>query len=138
VIVYLDSSAIIKRVIDEPDSAALERQLGEWAGTDGPAQTSTLAEVEVSRALRRRLDIELDYTRIRDASDAAFGDLVIHPIDAEIVRTARIIDPPILRSLDALHLATAVLIGADVVVTYDDRLAEAAAAVGLTASAPRA
>jgi predicted nucleic acid-binding protein len=76
------------------------------------------------------------YVQLRDALDAAFGDLVIHPVDAEIVRTARVIEPPVLRSLDALHLATAVLIGAEVVVTYDERLAESAAAVGLTPVAP--
>jgi len=136
VTIYLDSSALLKRVVDEPDSEALERQLRKWA-EEGPAQTSALAEVEVSRALRRRLDLDVDYVEIRDAVDGALGDLVIHPMDVEIIRTARIIDPPILRSLDAIHLATAVLIGAEVIVTYDDRLAEAAAAVGLVAVAPR-
>ena len=134
--VYLDSSAIIKRVVQERESEAFERALAEWS-RDEPAQTSLLAEVEVSRALRRRLDIDVDYVDIRDAVDEAFGDLVIHPIDAEVIRTARIIDPPVLRSLDAIHLATAVLIGAEAIVTYDVRLADAAAAVGLVAIAPR-
>lgn len=134
--VYLDSSAVIKRVVDEPESDALENALAEWAA-DAPAETSSLAQVELARALRRRLDTDLSYTDIRDAIDDALGDIVIHPMDGEIVRTAQIIDPPVLRSLDAIHLATAVLIGADVVVTYDDRLAQAAAAVGLRAAAPR-
>lgn len=135
-IVYLDSSAVLKRIIEERESDALESRLAAWAES-GPAQTSALAEVEVARALRRRLEIDFDYVRLRDALDAAFGDLVVHPIDGEVTRTARIIDPPVLRSLDATHLATAVLIGADVVVTYDERLADAAVAVGLTAISPR-
>ncbi|GAA4168819.1 hypothetical protein [Gryllotalpicola koreensis] len=59
------------------------------------------------------------------------------PIDAEVVRTARIIDPPVLPSFDAIHPATAMLIGADIIAAYDKRLADAAAAVGLTAAAPR-
>jgi len=134
--VYLDSSAVIKRVVEEAESAALETALGAWAA-EGPAETSVLAQVEVARALRRRLDIDLEYADIRDAIDDALGDVVIHPMDGEIIRTAQIIDPPILRSLDAIHLATAVLIGAELVVTYDDRLAQAAAAVGLLAAAPR-
>ncbi len=91
----------------------------------------------MARALRRRLAIALTATQLREGLDAGLGDLVIHPIDPEVVRAARIDDPPILRSLDAIHLATAMLIGAELIVTYDDRLAEAAEAIG-PASASRA
>jgi hypothetical protein len=53
------------------------------------------------------------------------------------VSLARRIEPNLLRSLDAIHLATAVLLDADTVLTYDDRLAEAARYNGLTVSAPK-
>ncbi len=56
----------------------------------------------------------------------ALSGIAERPMTAEVVSLARRIDPTVLRSLDAMHLATAVLLDADVIVTNDDRLAEAA------------
>ena len=60
----------------------------------------------------------------------------LYAVDDQVLTRARIVGDPHLRSLDAIHLATALIIGVDVMVTYDDRLAEASRAAGLDVLAP--
>jgi hypothetical protein len=59
-----------------------------------------------------------------------------HPMDSQVVALARRLRPPVLRTLDAIHLASALLLDADVVLTYDARLAEACVENGLVVAAP--
>lgn len=125
---YLDSSAIVKLVVEEPESAALLRYLRRRR----PLVTSALARTEVARALlplgaeavRRGLDVlsRLDVVRVND----------------RVLDAAGALQPPEIRSLDAIHLATAQLLGEDLsrVVTYDDRMAQAAAALGRQVVSP--
>ena len=126
---YLDSSAIVKLVIDEPQSGALHRYLRRR----GPLMSSALARTEVLRALLEEGDAGLvrgrdvlrrvDLIRVNDRALSAAGTLL----------------PNDIRSLDAIHLATAVHLGDDVrqIVTYDDRMTSAAAGLGLRTAAPR-
>ena len=133
--VYLDTSAALKRAFREAESTALRDSISEAIARGDRFVTSSLTVVEVSRGVRRRIEEE-SLAVLRSAEADALGDLAIAPIGEQIVESARIIGPPILRSLDAIHLATAVAVGAQELWTYDDRLAEAAEGMGIPARMP--
>ena len=124
---YLDSSALVKLVIDEAESGALRSFL-----RAGPITSSVIARVEVPRAVRRRGQ---DYERLIPAvlSRMALIDMAV----AIIARAARL-DPPVLRTLDAIHLASAMELGDDLeaIVTYDARMLAAAELMRLPVAAP--
>ncbi|MBA3417492.1 MAG: type II toxin-antitoxin system VapC family toxin [Geodermatophilaceae bacterium] len=129
--IYLDSSAILKLIVPEPESAAL---FGFLAGQVRiPLVSSELATVEVHRALTRM-------GKAPDDEQHTLADSVLADIDqlplAPVIRTAALL-PGRLRSLDALHLATAQqLPSVTSVVSYDQRLAEHVVAAGLRVDAP--
>lgn len=131
--IYLDTAALVKLVRREPESDALVEWLDERDGQ--LLVTSALAEVELPRALRRTepgLVAEVP---------ALLERLARHEIDATVRATAAAYDVPELRSLDAIHLATAqVASGARLTafVTYDRRMPDAAAARGLPVAHPGA
>ena len=133
--IYLDSCAMIKLVVPEAESPALIEWLRQQTGDQ--MVTSTLAEVEVPRALRRNAPRALGLvSRMLTRVDR-------FEVDAPVRATAGAYIDPQLRSLDAIHLATAenlVASGKRVTafVTYDKRLAAAAADAGLTVVAPGA
>ena len=129
---YVDSSALLKRVVREAESSAV-RSLLRAADADGDLLTaSSVAWLEVWRSLRRAGVVDLAGT----VNSALSGVAMFHLRDSVLVR-ARKVGYDELRSLDAIHLASALEIGADSILTYDDRLAESAAAVGLSVLAPR-
>ncbi len=126
---YLDSSALVKLVVSEPESDALRRYLA----VRMDRVSSALARVEVRRAVRRRDPSET--TRRR--ADDVLARIALVAVDEPVLRTAASMQPDPLRSLDAVHLATALsLAGLDIVVTYDQRLADAAVQHGLEVAAP--
>lgn len=132
--VYLDSSALLKRVVAEAESRNLAARIRELADAEATLFTSTLAWVEVSRALRRApLPSPADATHL---ADLALSGVATAPLDDEVIALARRLGPPTLRTLDALHLATAVLLDADLLVAYDHRLASAAGEAGLFVESP--
>lgn len=126
--IYLDSSAIVKLAVAEPQSEALR----EFLRGERPLVSSALARTEVTRALRfegtagiargRAVLLRLDLIRIND----------------RVLDMAGAFEPDELRPLDALHLATATLLGSDLglVVTYDRRMQGAAQHAGLATAAP--
>jgi predicted nucleic acid-binding protein len=118
------------------ESEAVEEALEHHVDAKDALVSSTLAWIEISRALRARLDGE-DHDVVTEAIDDALSGIAERPITADVVSLARRIEPNVLRSLDAIHLATAVLLDADTVMTYDDRLAGVARHNGLTVSAPK-
>jgi predicted nucleic acid-binding protein len=128
--IYLDSSAIVKLVHAESESQALRDWLAERSDTGWVS--SVLAEVESFRALARHAPDAI--TRLPPVLDLV--DLV--DLNAEIRGLARGITPASVRSLDAIHLATALRARSKPVsfVTYDNRLADAARTAGLTVDAP--
>lgn len=133
--VYLDSSAIIKRAIDEPESDAVELALERHAAADDVLMSSSLAWIEVTRGLRTRLYDE-DPATITALSEDALSGIRESPIAPPIVALARRLEPSALRSLDAIHLATALILDADLVIAYDARLIEAVREHGLRTSSP--
>jgi predicted nucleic acid-binding protein len=133
-VIYLDSAAVVKLVRQEAHSADLVTWLN--AHQDVPLVSSALVEVEVPRALRRAAPQALV------GVPAAVGRLFRLEIDGTIRATAAAFAEPTLRSLDAIHLATAhVLVnesGATLTafVTYDRRLLSSAQTAGLPTASP--
>jgi uncharacterized protein len=128
-LVYLDSSAILKLILEEPETAALVEFLKEW-----PSRVSSmLARVEVSRIIARVNDPAIE----REAR-TVLGGINLVRMDDGIVAAAAALGPPSLRSLDAIHLATAQVFGHHLAgfVVYDRRLAAAARHHGLTVWSP--
>jgi uncharacterized protein len=129
-LVYLDSSAIVKLAVAEPESAVLFDWLAERPGR----VSSAVARVEVRRALRR---VGMPAETLRRAT-RVLNAIASIPVDRAVIEAAGELDPPALRSLDAIHLATALSVGADLagIVTYDERLAAAAARARVEVWAP--
>lgn len=128
-VAYLDTSAFVKLLVAEPESAALREALRRW-----PERASaTLLRAETVRALRR----SGNDAQIR-AARRLFGTLRLIRVDEPLLDRAGELDPTDLRTLDAIHLAAALAIGPDldVLLTYDERLAAAADAAGLKVAAP--
>ncbi|HEY7839520.1 MAG TPA: type II toxin-antitoxin system VapC family toxin [Terriglobales bacterium] len=126
---YLDSSAVYKLIADELESRPLTAFL---AGQSAPV-SSTLARVEVGRALGRAQGRPW---RAGHADDV-LSRICLLALDDSILARAAGIGPPELRSLDAIHLATALSVPAlEGMVVYDRRLARAAQAAGLRVWAP--
>jgi uncharacterized protein len=127
-VIYLDSSALVKLVHPEPQTAALLTWLGRRSA---PGVSSTLAAVEVTRTLRRS-----DPAALRRVP-LVLGRLILVPLDQPILVTAAGLSDPRLRTLDALHVATALRLGTALdFVTYDVRMVTAATNEGLTVSSP--
>jgi uncharacterized protein len=126
---YLDSSAIVKLVVVEPESAALRRYLRRRR----PLVSSALARAEVARAL-----LPLGEQAVRRGQEV-LGRLQLIRISDRLLAAAGQLLPAELRTLDAIHLATALELGPDLarVVTYDERLRAAAVSVGCAVAAPR-
>jgi predicted nucleic acid-binding protein len=128
-VVYLDSSAIVKLVVAEPESGALRRYL---AG-HGERVASGLARVEVVRALRR---VHGNARAPLRRAEEVLGGIALVAVDDPVLRDAAALGPRGLRSLDAIHLATALSMhGIEAVVTYDRRLSTAAAEAGFEVAA---
>ncbi|MEC3981854.1 type II toxin-antitoxin system VapC family toxin [Amycolatopsis sp. H20-H5] len=132
--VYLDSSAIIKRVIEEAESGELVDELDRHNAAHALLVSSSLAWIEVARALRGRLD--LCYGNVVDMLDDAMSGVAEHTMGVEVVSLSRRLNPHAVRSLDAIHLASALLLDVDLLLTYDDRLADAGRGNGLRVAAP--
>jgi predicted nucleic acid-binding protein len=127
-VVYLDSSAIVKLVVREPESNALLRYL-----SLGHLQvTSSLARVEVVRAVRRHGRSAA--ARARELLDG-LNQLAL---DDALLDHAAVIDSNDMRSLDAIHIASAQQLDDELhaLVTYDEGMLTAAMALGLPVDRP--
>ncbi|MBO0898919.1 type II toxin-antitoxin system VapC family toxin [Cellulomonas sp. zg-ZUI222] len=126
---YLDTSALVKLVVDEGETAALR----EWWRSHGTTPVSCdLARTELMRAVRRAApEAAVQVHAVLDA-------LVLVSVTARVFDAAGRLEPTTLRSLDAIHLAAALELGDDLegIVTYDERLAEAATSYGVPVVAP--
>ncbi|MDR1426532.1 MAG: type II toxin-antitoxin system VapC family toxin [Bifidobacteriaceae bacterium] len=125
---YLDSSAIVKLIMDEPESDAMEA----WLASGVTVVTSQLAGTEVVRAVRRRVP---GAQGVAQAVLAAFDTARLR---VEEYAAAATLPPVEMRSLDALHLAVALTLRPELdgLVTYDEPLAAAAASLGVEVIAP--
>lgn len=129
---YLDASAAAKLVVEEPESDALRAWCADLVGRREQAVVSDLTRAEVLRVARRSPD-DLLFPAHR-----VLTEFEIVGVPQEAFERASAIRPPTLRTLDALHLAAALQLGAALagVVTYDRRLAEAADLQGMARTAP--
>ena len=126
---YLDASAIVKLVIDESESQAVRERVADAR----QLFTNRIAAVEVGRAVQRQSEI--------DASaqvSAVLKRLSIIELDVSIAESAAKLEPRGLRSLDAIHLASALALAEELeaLVTYDSRLIDAGRTAGLVVLAP--
>lgn len=128
--IYLDSAAVVKLIRHEPSTAALVSWLNERTGV--PLVSSVLVEVEVPRALRRTAPAALP------AVPTTLARLYRLEVDATVRATAASFLDPNMRSLDAIHLATAMQVGSqlDSFVTYDSHLLGFAELAGLPVASP--
>jgi predicted nucleic acid-binding protein len=128
--IYLDSSALLKLLFEESESQALALWLSERAAT--PMVTSELAKVEVVRAARR-----LD-PGVVPAARALVSQLDLLRLNSGLIDEAADTGGPLLRTLDAVHLASALSIRTDLTafVAYDNRLIAAAQAAGIKTAQP--
>ena len=124
---YLDTSAALKLLIEEPESPAL-------AQTVDREQPDLVAgwvlETELRRAAQRLPALGMDVV-----SEFLAG-VSLYEMPGSLFREAGILPGETLRSLDALHLAAAVRIGVDLVLTYDVRMADSARLLGLPVLSP--
>ena len=126
--VYLDSSALVKLVVAEQESAALVAHL-----RDRPNRAScALARVEVLRAVRAHGRPAIDRAR------QLLARVSLLRLDDVLLDRAAALDGAALRSLDAIHLAAAQTIGDGLaeLITYDRRMTDAAKRIGLPVAAP--
>ena len=128
-VVYIDSSALVKLVVPEPESDALRAELAGWDRN----VSSALARVEVVRACARVDD------KAGRIAEQIVGALDLIALDERVLEEAALLRPVELRSLDSIHLASALLLGdaLGVALVYDERLLEAMQATGLPVAAPR-
>jgi hypothetical protein len=127
-VAYLDSSAIVKAVVREPESAALRRALRRF-----PLHASAaLARTEVLRAVRRAEPAAVP------RAYAALEKLLMIELDETLLDAAGVLDPPAIRTLDAIHLSAAQTLASELgaLITYDDSMTRAAVALGFPVSAP--
>lgn len=125
--IYADTSALVKLVINEPETAAVHRLV-----TAERVAASDLVRTELLRTVRRHAPTQFDVAR------NVLAHLMLLSATPTIFDTAGLLEPVIPRSLDAVHLATALTLGDDLeaVLTYDLRMTDAARAVGLRVLAP--
>jgi predicted nucleic acid-binding protein len=127
-LLYMDSSALVKLIVPERESAALRHELRSW-----PERVSNvIAEIELERTARR-----FGGVTVRRAREVLVR-LTLVELDEAVRRRAAELRPPQLRTLDAIHLATALSLEHDLgaLCAYDRRLTDAAVSTGVTVLAP--
>lgn len=126
---YIDTSALVKLIVAESETPGLRVWL---AQADRNPVTCDLTRTELMRAVRRVAPDRLIQAR------TVLDSLTIIDVTTEVFEEAGRLDPTILRPLDALHLAAALSLGDDLetLVTYDDRLTQAAHSTGIRTTSP--
>jgi uncharacterized protein len=127
--IYLDTSAALKLVMPEAETAALELWIAEHAGV--PRVSSRLLRIEMLRSVARTAPQRMSRANV------VLSSIALVSID-EVASTAEVIGDSTLRSLDAIHLATAHELRAELTafLCYDKRLGGSAQALGLPVEAP--
>jgi predicted nucleic acid-binding protein len=129
-LVYADSSALVKLVIEEPESAALERYLAR-----APVlATSRVALVEVPRAT----SLANPAPEVQGETQLLLASCMLIDVTDGLLRAAAGLASATVRTLDAIHLASALRIEADELVAYDHRLLAAAAEHAIAVASPGA
>lgn len=133
--VYLDSSAIIKRALLEEHATALARELRQHQQAGHELVTSVLGRIEVSRVIRSRRE-DVSPREVFEAIDTSLSGIIEFAMTEQVISIGERLGPASLRSLDAIHLATATFLDADLVIAYDHRLLTAASELGFRTLSP--
>lgn len=134
-VVYADTSALVKLVVREAESDALEAALDDAA----ELATSVVTTIELARAVARARAESSATVADEWAVLAVISATAEIPLTDEVRAAAATVAPVELRTLDAIHLASALTLGEHLasVLTYDERLQHAATELGLAVLAPR-
>ena len=127
--VYFDTSALVKLVVEEPETSALRT----WLSAEHRDVVSCdLSRTELLRAVRRVLPAQLT------AAKRLLDSIVLLEVQATDFDHAGRLAPAPVRTLDAIHIAAALKLGDDLegIVTYDQRLADASLSLGIEVAAP--
>lgn len=126
--VYIDTSALGRVLLDEPDKPVIEEAL------------DTFDQITASRLLRIELRRVGTKRGLLDRADALLADIALMPMDEQVLTAAESIAPTTVAALDAIHLATAVQLAEagklNVLMTYDKQLADGAREHGITVLSP--
>jgi len=137
---YCDSSALLKRTLSEPESIRFVDAMDLWLDLGHVFVTSVLTVAECERALRARRARSgsqlVDVVAIDEAMTEALSGVAILDITRPIIHLAGKLGPQQLRTLDAIHLATAHHHQVQAMVTYGDRLALSSEFIGIPALRP--
>ena len=127
--IYIDTSALVKTILDEAESPAFR----EYLVDKDAVFTSALTRIEFPRAIARGAPSRMTVALRRIQTLNYIG------LSADILRSAAAVQPVTLRTLDAIHLASALSIRSELeaLVAYDDRLLAAAASLGIPTASPR-
>lgn len=125
-IVYCDSSVLLKRVLNETDSANFRETLANLINSGAALITSALGQLEISRVLRRHSGEGgmLDTQNVLE-------DVTILAISDVVLQNAADVPHPYLRSMDAIHVASAFSVRADLVLTRDKQMRAACEELGM-------
>lgn len=128
---YFDTSALVKLVVIEPETGTLQDWL---SSVPRHPVSSGLARTEMTRAIRRVVP------QLMAVGREVLNSVTLLDVTTEILEEAGRLEPREMRTLDAIHLASALLLGDDLsgIVTYDVRLAGAARASGIPVHSPGA
>lgn len=129
-IAYLETSAFLKLVVTEAESDALRARFSALRAGGDQVVSCQLLVTEAHRAAERIA--ALDHASVAKA----LGQVALVDLEAERFTEAGILGGENLRSLDALHIASALDLGCDLVIAYDQRVLEAAATTGLAVECP--
>jgi predicted nucleic acid-binding protein len=127
--VYVETSAAAKLLVDEAESTALAAVLDKLADDEIRLVSSMLLETELRRLAVRHELSQADVTELLDRFE-------LFELDRAVYVSAGLLPGPHLRSLDALHIAVALRVGAESMIAYDIQQANSARAVGLRVLAP--
>lgn len=126
---YIDTSAATKLLVSEAESEHLAEELD----TSQPDLVACyLLESELRRVVHRVESLN------QVAATTVLDSVALYEVPPSLLREAGVLPGPTLRTLDALHLAAAVRLGVDAVLTYDSRMTDAARAIGLAVVSPGA
>lgn len=123
----------MKLVVGEPESEALRS----WIAERPEQVSSVVAAIEVRRAVLRSASSDEAAASVLQRADSLIAGLGLITLDDKVVVAAGQVRPPAVRTVDAIHVATALTIpGLEALVTYDDRLSEAARGSGIAVVQP--
>jgi uncharacterized protein len=131
---YADASALVKLIRDEPESSALRAFVA-----DSDLVSSELILTEIPRTVRRAVDDDpgLPLDLLIERAGQLLEAIALRPADRPMLAAAGALAEPALRTLDAIHIVSAIdLHPIDTFVTYDERQAAAARLAGLRTMAP--